>query len=98
MNNTIDLSASIDWLTELKKDNGPNLTEFAHIKLSHEAKELAENPSDIIELADILMCVAGVMIQNNWTSEQVNAAIDQKIEINKARFWVRLDDGTWQHA
>jgi hypothetical protein len=38
------------------------------------------------------------MIQNNWTSEQVNAAIDQKIEINKARFWVRLDDGTWQHA
>ncbi len=97
-NNSIDLTGSIKWLTELKKDNGPNLTEFAHIKLSHEAQELAEDPTDLHEMADVLMCVAGIMIRNNWTAEQVNVAIDQKLKINLARTWKRLDDGTWRHA
>jgi predicted house-cleaning noncanonical NTP pyrophosphatase (MazG superfamily) len=98
MSSTIDLSTSINWLTDLKKDDGPNLTEFAHVKLSHEAQELAEDPTDLYELADVLMCVAGIMIRNKWSAEQVNVAINQKIEINKARTWKRLNDGTWQHA
>lgn len=52
---------------------------------------------DLTELADVLICAAALMLRNGWTAEQVNAAIEQKTAINKARTWERVPDGTWQH-
>ncbi len=92
----LDLTAPTAWHAALRA-SGPDLTEFAHLKIAHEAQELAAEPEHLIELADVLICAAALMLRNGWTAEQVNAAIEQKTAINKARTWERMPDGTWQH-
>ena len=93
----LDLTSSSKWHASLRASGGPDLTEFAHLKLAHEAQELAVEPGQLIELADVLICAAALVLRNGWTAEQVNAAIEQKTEINRARTWERMPDGTWQH-
>ncbi len=92
----LDLTSPSKWHASLRA-SGPDLTEFAHLKLAHEAQELAAEPGQLIELADVLICAAALMLRNGWTAEQVNASIEQKTAINKARTWERMPDGTWQH-
>lgn len=92
----LDLTAPSKWHASLRA-SGPDLTEFAHLKLAHEAQELAAEPGQLIELADVLICAAALMLRNGWTAEQVNAAIEEKTAINRARTWERMPDGTWQH-
>lgn len=93
----VDLTAPSRWLESLRAGGGPDLTEFAHRKLAHEAQELASEPEQLSELADVLICAAGLMLRNGWTVEQVNAAVEQKTSVNAARVWERAPDGTWQH-
>ena len=72
------------------------MTEFAHVKLAHEAHEFADEPS-MEELADVMICIAGAMVQRDWKWDDLTKAIDAKMKVNYARTWTRLADGTWRH-
>jgi hypothetical protein len=58
-----------------------------HAKLSHlkqEIAELEENPSDVMEMADIVILVTGLAAIQGY---DLSNAIEQKFEINKTRKW-----------
>ncbi len=68
-------------------------------KLVKEAKELEENPTDITEQADCLMCLLynfKCAHPDKPISDLLEAA-KAKLEINKNREWVKQPDGTYQH-
>ena len=85
------------WLRELRDGGGPDMAPTAPAKLAKEAAELAANPTSVEEMADVLLCVAGIQVRNGWSDADLLAAVAAKIEINRARTWARQPDGTWQH-
>lgn len=84
------------WLEALAAE-GPDLRVNAHLKVIHEARELAEEPS-VEEFADVVIGLVGAAIQHEWSQEEVARAVVAKVAVNKARTWVQEPDGTWQHA
>lgn len=89
------VSDAVEWLLGLA-ENGPDLAATAHVKAVHEAVELELNPS-LEELADVALCLIGVAVHNGWSWEQVSAAMQDKVEVNKSRVWYQKLDGSWQH-
>lgn len=69
----------------------------AHIQ--KEAQELRDDPSDIIEAADLLILVGGLVVKQGFTIRDLENAVRQKLEINKKRVWGEPDaDGVVEHV
>lgn len=91
------LAPGRNWLLELRGSGGPDMAPAAPAKLAKEAAELAADPTSLEEMADVLLCIAGVQIRNGWSDADLLDAVRAKIEINRARIWDQQPDGTWQH-
>jgi hypothetical protein len=83
------------WLADLAT-NGLDLTVTAHVKTAHEAAELAANPT-LEEWADVAICLIGTALHHGWSADDLAAAIQLKVEINRLRTWDHQPDGSWQH-
>lgn len=69
-------------------------------KLLKEAAELEENPTDIKEQADCLMCLL-YNFKCAHPELPISALLDaasEKLEININRVWIKQPDGTFQHV
>ena len=92
---TLAMSDAARWLIALA-DDGPDLTINAHKKAAHEALELAAEPS-LEEVADVLICLVGVVVHRRWSFSDVADAVNRKVAVNAAWMWEQRPDGTWQH-
>lgn len=88
------LDSSARWLEERRSD-GQDMIVTASTKLVEEARELSEDPRSLEEMADVLICLRGVMIHNHWTWLDVARAVREKNLINLGRKWIQNSDGTW---
>jgi len=84
------------WFKRLASE-GIDLTTNAHLKVEKEAIEYADDPS-LEEAADVFISLVGSMHHQGWTTVDLVAAVQAKMEINEKRTWVQLDDGTYQHV
>jgi predicted house-cleaning noncanonical NTP pyrophosphatase (MazG superfamily) len=67
--------------------------------LQKEVAELAEDPSDLEEIADCMILLAGLAHKQNYTPQDLRQAIREKLEINKKRVWGKPDkDGVVEHV
>lgn len=68
-------------------------------KLIKEAQEAKEQPDDMLEYADCLMCLlyAFRCAFPNHNIEALLEAANLKLQRNKSRKWIQQPDGTWQH-
>lgn len=65
--------------------------------LAKEAIEAAENPGDLSEWADIQLLLWDAMRREGITDDQLIAAVEEKLEINKKRSWPEPKDGEPRH-
>lgn len=67
--------------------------------LQKEVSELAAKPSDLEEIADCMILLAGLVHKQSYTPEDLRQAIREKLEINKKRVWGQPDkDGVVEHV
>jgi len=67
------------------------------IKCRIEAEEFVDNPS-IDEAADVLITILSWCGQVGHTADDLLAAAEAKMRKNRARKWLLLEDGTYQHV
>ena len=67
-------------------------------KLKEEADEAIEDPTDIKEYADCLMALFGAAYKAGFTYDALIQAGKEKLEINKSRKWVKLENEIYQHV
>lgn len=94
--------ASIEKLYELmgewSKKTFPDADSARHlIKLQHEAKEAAEDQTDILEYADCFLCLIAAAYKQGFTLDQLTKAAFDKFDIVQTRQWDKQADGTYQH-
>ena len=95
--------SAIEWLAHehgvfMREVFPGQSVEACAIKCATEAAELAENPHDLVEAADVLITLLSwCEASGNPVANLINAA-RRKVEINKARTWVEQADGTFQHV
>lgn len=66
--------------------------------LIHEAKELAENPNDIMEGADCFILLMDWMWREGYSIYDLLSAVQEKQKINEQREWGQPDkDGVIEH-
>jgi hypothetical protein len=92
------LTVSSEWLLFLRANGGPDMIASAHTKTAKEARELAETPDNIDEWADVVMCLIGTALQQEWSLDDLADAVMAKNAVNANRNWVQQPDGTWQHT
>ena len=82
-----------------QKDQFPERTPHSvATHLAKEAGELAKEPTNITEAADVLMLFTGLMRENGWSLGDVAVAIEHKLMVNKQRAWGQPDaDGVVEH-
>lgn len=68
-----------------------------HIKVFEEAREYADDPENIEELADVFITVVGALVQQGWSVNDLALAVETKMSINEKRTWRQKADGTNQH-
>jgi hypothetical protein len=84
---------------EWSKQAFPDATEIEHLlKLKQETEEVIERPKNEDEYADCFMCLMAAAYKANIPYEQLQLAIAHKLNVNRKRQWVRLEDGTYQHV
>lgn len=66
-------------------------------KVAKEGAEFAEDPT-LEEAADVFITMAGAVVIQGWSWDEVAAAIRVKMRTNRERSWEQLPDGTWQHT
>lgn len=66
-------------------------------KLKQEAQEAKENPKDITEYADCLLCLFGAANKAGFTYNELLEATRDKLFIVENRQWEKKPDGTYQH-
>lgn len=67
--------------------------------LVREANELAANPNDIVELADVFFLAFDIMRCNKWTFDDILVALEDKLTVNMSRDWKKPDvDGVCEHV
>lgn len=67
--------------------------------LRKELTELYENPTDIEEMADVMMLTLEIAAIQGWTTDDVFDATLMKLAKNKKRTWYPLDeDGVAEHV
>ena len=95
------LAASIQdaerWLREMHARKVFDMTvQSSHLKVAHEAAELADDPS-LEEAADVTIAMVATCIEQRWSEEDLAAAIRAKVAVNRRRTWRKQPDGTFQH-
>jgi len=78
------------WSQETFGDVGP-IGPLKH--LAKEAMEAAEAPDDLSEWADLQFLLWDAMRRAGITEEELNAAMELKLSVNKARIWPEPKDG-----
>ena len=78
------------WSQETFGDVGP-VGSLKH--LAKEAMEAAEAPDDLSEWADLQFLLWDAMRRAGITEEELNAAMELKLSVNKARNWPEPKDG-----
>lgn len=91
------MAGADEWLQRLHHFQGIDLTENAHLKLLHEAQELADDLT-LEEWADVAICLMAVAVGQRWSHSDLAQAVDAKVLKNMARTWEKQPDGTFQHA
>lgn len=100
----VNLPALIEFLEERRKFSHktfgtPEVRDcmgpLTHLK--KEVKELHENPNDPMEWADCFLLLVDAADRKGMTFDNLVAVSRNKLEINKARNWVKQDDGTYRH-
>lgn len=67
--------------------------------LAEEAMEAAADPSDIIEWADCTILLLDAVRKAGFTTDDLFAAVQRKMEINKSRKWGEKDEnGVVRHV
>jgi hypothetical protein len=67
--------------------------------LAEEAMEAAADPSDILEWADCTILLLDAVRKAGFTTEDLYAAVQRKMEINKSRTWGEKDkNGVVRHV
>jgi predicted house-cleaning noncanonical NTP pyrophosphatase (MazG superfamily) len=89
------LERAEQWILS-RIDNGQNVSLHADTKASHEIQEFIDDPS-LEELADVFICLQGVMVREGWSIYDVSDAIYSKVEVLFGRQWNQNNDGTWSH-
>lgn len=76
----------------------PDAGTIDHIKkLKDEADEVIKEPFDIEEYADCVIALFAGAWKAGITFNRLVEAVDQKLEVNKKRQWVKLPNGMYQH-
>lgn len=76
----------------------PDAGTIDHIKkLKDEADEVIKEPYDIEEYADCIIALFAGAWKTGITFSMLVEAVNQKLEVNKKREWVKLPNGTYQH-
>jgi hypothetical protein len=94
------VGAAGTWETLLKDANEwfdrviPHTAESDVLKFQEEAAEFVAEPS-VEEAADVLMCLTHFCYLKGF---DLKAAVETKLAKNKARTWVKREDGTWKHV
>jgi hypothetical protein len=85
------------WFREmLDNPEAPDVAATGPLKTVKEAKEFCDEPS-LEEAADVIISVLGATFHRGWTVADVARAMITKTEVNRARTWHKLPDGTYQH-
>lgn len=66
-------------------------------KLKQEAQEAKDNPEDIEEYADCLLCLFGAATKAKFTFGELLEATRNKLFIVENREWKKKPDSTYQH-
>lgn len=67
--------------------------------LAEEAMEAAADPSDILEWADCTILLLDAVRKAGFTTDDLYAAVQRKMEINKSRKWGDKDEnGVVRHV
>ena len=81
-----------------------NKTHFPKSQMKHnlihmkgEIKEVLENPDDIEEWADIIICYMGGFGKTNHTLAELFESVDKKIDKNMKRKWKYNGRGLYSH-
>jgi predicted house-cleaning noncanonical NTP pyrophosphatase (MazG superfamily) len=76
----------------------PKADSVDHLKkLQSETLEAIEDPKDVYEYADCLLCIFGAAYKAGFSYEELKLASETKLYVNKNRKWEKLEDGTYQH-
>jgi hypothetical protein len=73
-------------------------TQSALDHLKDEIKEIEAEPTDLTEYADSLALIMEAAGRAGFTSRQVLIAYRDKMEINRGRKWMRLENGSYKHV
>jgi hypothetical protein len=88
-----------DSIGSWSKTAFPDAGTIDHIKkLQQEAEEVIQEPSDITEYADCVIALFAGAWKSGISFNELVEAVDQKLEVNKKREWMKLPDGTYQHV
>ena len=81
-----------------------NKTHFPKSKIEHnlihmkrEIEEVLENPEDLEEWADILICYMGGFGKTKFTTKELFESVDKKIEKNINIKWKENGDGNYSN-
>lgn len=96
--NPTSMSQLFDSIGNWSATAFPDASTIDHIKkLKDEADEVIKEPSDIEEYADCVIALFAGAWKAEITFNILVGAIDQKLEVNKKREWVKLPNGVYQH-
>jgi len=84
----------IHWIENIHPNRTP---EGTLLKLFEEIGELAQNPGDIDEFADILIVLLDLAYQENINANDLVPAVMRKMEINRSRSWDVNQLGVMSH-
>ena len=68
------------------------------LKLKKEVTELCENPDDEMEWSDVFLLILDAAERKGYLVDDLVGFASAKLAINKARGWIKEEDGTWRHV
>ena len=83
---------------EFAAERWPQRPLAAARKVEREAWEFAADPTDITEAADVLITVCSWLAATGHSADELHAAVESKMHVNRARAWERRGDGSFQHV
>lgn len=74
----------LNWVNEVHPNRTPEST---LIKLFEEIGEIAADPADSMEYADVLIVLVDLAAQHNISGDELIERVKQKMAINRDRHW-----------
>lgn len=84
-------SSIVSWIDEVHPNRTPEST---LLKLFEEIGELVNDPSDVMEYADVMIIMLDLAHQNGISARDLLLAIEAKHDINVHRTWKKAANGT----